>query len=62
VSATGTSAPGKGIELPAQLSLVALDREGVVGAAVQDEVVSVSALGVHRIGGDHDAGEVVDPV
>jgi hypothetical protein len=53
--------PGKGLELPTQLLLVALDDHDVVGVPAE-EVVGVLALGVHRVARDEGSCQVGDGV
>jgi len=49
--------PGQGCELGEQAGLVALDGEHVVRTAA-GQIVSMTALGVHRVGGDDRTGDL----
>ena len=53
--------PGQGGELGVQAGLVALDGEQVMPAALGDQVLGVSTLGMHRVCGGYCPGQV-DPV
>lgn len=67
VDAAGLGVPGRdvfpwqGLELVAKAGLVAFDGQYVVRAAAV-QVGGVAALCVHRIGGNHGIGQVLDLV
>ena len=54
----GHIGPGQVLELGEQRRLIRLHRQQIVRAALNHQIVSVVALGVQRISGDHCPGQI----